>query len=364
MHLQDLVTVYQTKSDDELIALASEPAHLTPEALAVLHGELATRRIELGNWPQADDQHPSDGIAPQRTPSATGLPSVAQFLTEVLSIFHTNFWLYFRLIAPAVIIGYVAIFMARREVREIARHLTHQSEFFEILFVNLAGYFGSWLAFCVSFAGICVATARIVAGSVPSVFEAFSGIRGRINSFFRLAILLFVLALLAVGAAMLLETSIWWVSRQRHFRLSLQALYVLSFACGSLAMLVLSRFALAMPAVVLDNRPVKEAMFRSDELTEGKWSILAALLAKSLVGGYIAAMCPFWLASWLAGYVVIAGHARWLLHVASIGCVATIEPVMFVGFALLYLRAPDSTAVDKCVRPPLKTTGEMKPSSF
>ncbi len=111
-------------------------------------------------------------------------------------------------------------------------------------------------------------------------------------------------------------------------------------------MLVLSRFALAMPAVVLDNRPVKEAMFRSDELTEGKWSILAALLAKSLIGGYIAAMFPFWLVSWLSRYVVIGGYPRWLLDVASMACVAGIEPVMFVGFALLYLRSPDSSAIE------------------
>jgi hypothetical protein len=49
----------------------------------------------------------------------------------------------------------------------------------------------------------------------------------------------------------------------------------------------------------LDNYRVSQALFRSDELTQGKWLTLAILLAKSLIGGYIAGMFPFWLAGWI-----------------------------------------------------------------
>jgi len=76
-------------------------------------------------------------------------------------------------------------------------------------------------------------------------------------------------------------------------------------------------------------------MFRSDELTEGKWLILAVLLAKSLIGGYIAGMFPFWLAGWIWSYVRLP---LWSLSVASIAGVTIVEPFMFIGFALLYTR--------------------------
>jgi len=59
-----------------------------------------------------------------------------------------------------------------------------------------------------------------------------------------------------------------------------------------IALLVFSRFALAMPALILGDYPVGKAIFRSDELTERKWLVLAVLLLKSLVGGYIAGMLP------------------------------------------------------------------------
>ena len=102
--------------------------------------------------------------------------------------------------------------------------------------------------------------------------------------------------------------------------------------CGGLTLLVLSRFGLALPALLLDNYRVSQALFRSDELTQGKWLTLAILLAKSLIGGYIAGMFPFWLAGWIWGYVRVPWQ---FLTVASIAAVTVVEPFMFVGFALL-----------------------------
>lgn len=86
------------------------------------------------------------------------------------------------------------------------------------------------------------------------------------------------------------------------------------------------------------------AMLRSDELTQRKWLVLAALLAKSLIGGYVAGMCPFWLASFVHVSVPLPSWFPWILTIASIIGVTVVEPTMFVGFALLYLMTstPDS----------------------
>jgi hypothetical protein len=79
-------------------------------------------------------------------------------------------------------------------------------------------------------------------------------------------------------------------------------------------------------------------MFRSDELTEGKWLTLTVLLAKSLIGGYVAGKCPFWLASWIPPNIPLPSWFPWVLTVASIVGVTVVEPTMFIGFALLYSR--------------------------
>src|SRR5262249_46876048 len=105
-----------------------------------------------------------------------------------------------------------------------------------------------------------------------------------------------------------------------------------------LGLLVLSRFALAVPAVILDDCRVGQAMFRSDELTQGRWLILSVLLAKSLIRSYVAAMCPFWLASLIHLNAPVPSWFRWILTVASMLGVTAIEPTVFVGFTLLYLK--------------------------
>jgi hypothetical protein len=46
----------------------------------------------------------------------------------------------------------------------------------------------------------------------------------------------------------------------------------------------MSRFGLAIPALILDDYRVGQSMFRSDELTERKWLILAALVGKCTSG--------------------------------------------------------------------------------
>ena len=89
---------------------------------------------------------------------------------------------------------------------------------------------------------------------------------------------------------------------------------------------------------MLDNFSAGKAMFRSDELTEGKWLTLLPLLSKSLIGGYVAGMSPYWLASWMLAGKPAPFDLTWLLAIISAGAVTLIEPTMFVGFALLYLK--------------------------
>ena len=87
---------------------------------------------------------------------------------------------------------------------------------------------------------------------------------------------------------------------------------------------------------MLDNFKVAQSVFRSDEFTEGKWLILTALLAKSLGAGYVAGMCPYWLAPWITSEVP-SSWFPWVSYAASIAGVALVAPTLFVGLALLYM---------------------------
>jgi hypothetical protein len=345
MPIHDLAVAYQTKTDEELLQLVGSPEQLTPEAYAALRGELAKRRIDSAADLNAEEENGQTKLSQPRTNGTQLLresQSVGEFVEEVLRFYQGHFWLFVKLIAPAVIVGYVAVVMGRNEGKEIARHfprglelLGHQTEILEIWFANFVGFFVSWMAFCFSFGAICSAVGQIASGAVPSASDCFAEVRGRIGSFLRLSTLLFSLALVAVAGAGLLDGAVFWIFHQRHAHPSFFIIRVVSFLFAGLTLLVLSRFGLALPALILDNCRVGQAMFRSDELTEGKWLILAILLAKSLVGGYVAGMFPFWLAGWIWAYVHLPLR---FLTVASIAGVIAVEPFMFIGFALLYIK--------------------------
>jgi hypothetical protein len=354
MQIEDFVRVYQAKSDEELIQLAAAPEQLTSEARVALRGELSRRRISVAEdsgEPQNDLGAQVSGKAATRGLREAEWQGVGDFVTAVLRTYHSHFWLYFQITAPAVIISTIAIITARNEVREISRHLprgvellTRHTEILEIELINYSAWFVSWLAFSFVFGAICIASEESVAGFIPSAWNSFVHIRERLNPFLRVSLLLLVLVVVTEGVSIVLGTGVFWIFHRLQVHRSGFLVWAVSYVLTGLALLIASRFFLAVPAVILDDFSVGRAMLRSDELTQGKWLALAALLAKSLIGGYVAGMCPFWLASFVRVSVPLPSWFPWILTIASIIGVTVVEPTMFVGFALLYLKtsAPDS----------------------
>jgi len=347
MQIPDFAQLYQAKTDEELVELAASLEQLTTDARLALQGELSRRRISIDD---DSDESPNKGEQVSVKTVTAGFreaewQGVGDFVAEVLRKYHSHFWLYFRITAPAVTISTIAIITARNEVRGIWRHLprgvemlTHHAEILEIWLINLSAWFVSWIAFSLVFGAICIALDESVTGFTPSAWSSFLNIRERFGTFLRLCLLLFVLALVTEAASGLLGTGVFWVLHQLHVHPTSFLIAVVSYGIVGFAFLLLSRFALAIPAVVLDDCRVGRAMLRSDELTQGKWLALAALLAKSLIGGYVAGMCPFWLASFVRVTVPLPSWFPWMLTGASIILVSVVEPTMFIGFALLYLK--------------------------
>jgi hypothetical protein len=354
MQIDYFAEVYQAKSDEELIQLTVAPEQLTSEARIALQGELSRRRIsiaeDLGASQNNGGECHSDKTA-TRGLQELRWQGVGDFVTETLRIYHSHFRLYFQITAPAVIISTIAIITARNEVREISRHLprgvelfAHHTEILEIGLINYSALFVSWIAFSFIFGAICIALEESVAGFTPSAWSSFVNIRERLGPFLRLSLLLLVLVVVTEGLSILLGTGVIWILHRLQVQSTGFLIAAISYGLVGLGFVVASRFFLAVPAVILDDYGVGRAMLRSNELTQGKWLALAALLAKSLIGGYVAGMCPFWLASFVRVSVPLPSWFSWILTTASIIGVTVVEPTLFVGFALLYLKtsAPDS----------------------
>jgi len=367
MQIEDFLRVYQAKSDEELIQLAAVPEQLTSEARLALDGELSRRSISIPNTSEVSQRN-GYRHAVRLTAASEKLQTgdvqekgVFDFVAEVLKTYHSHFWLFFKITAPAVVISTIAIIAARNEVREISRHVlrdlnlvAHRTEILEMQLLNYSALILSWIAFSFVFGATCIAVEECAAGFTPSAWRSFLNLRERLAPFLLLSLLLCVLVVAAEAASALLGTGVFWVLRQWRVHPSGLLIKAVYFGLAGLALLVVSRLSLAVPAVILDDCRVGQAMFRSDNLTQGKWLTLAALLAKSLIGGYIAGMCPFWLASFIQFSALPPSWFRWILTIASMIVVAVIEPTMFVGFALLYLKmpAPDS-APGKVLTPQL-----------
>ncbi len=348
MDVVELVHLYQAKTDEEILQLAGQAEQLTTEARTVLAGEVTRRRLTSAERVTASTI-PIEFLPADRGHDTTLAPLASQptaaFIAEVLRSYHLHFWLFVRLMAPAVIVGTVAVLTGRHEVREIQRHvprgmglLQYRAEFFEMGLATWGGYLVSWIAFCFSFGAICCAVAQVGGGVVPAIGESFAAVRRKSGAVLCLSLLLFCLLFIALMLAMFTFAGAMEIFDRLHVRVSGFMITVLSFALMGLVSLLLSRFALALPAIVLDNYPVGKAMFRSDELTERKWAILAVLVFKSLLGGYVASMMPFWLARFLPVDISLPPWFPWLLTAASVSGVTLVEPIMFIGFAFLYLK--------------------------
>ena len=344
MQIQDLARAYGEKTDDELLYLAQDAKQLTSEAQLALASEFSKRRLKIPantGLPTKDEpQVILKQEIPTRAASVSSTRSAGEFVRKVVSVYHGHFWFFTRLIAPAVIAGYLALMLSRHETREIARHLprgigmlTHKTEIFQMWLANVGGYLVSWLAFCFSFGAICVGVDGLTTGVEVAPSDCFVQVRRRMAPFLRLSLVLFLLCAAGVVLSDLLLASLFWLSHRYGFHPSLLMSQIVYFSFAGLFLLALSRFGLAMPALIIDDCRLAQALFRSDELTEGNWIVLAILLAKSLIGGYVAGMLPFWLAGWLWPYLRLP---FWSLSIASIAAVIAVEPYMFIGFAMMY----------------------------
>jgi hypothetical protein len=269
--------------------------------------------------------------------------SALTFLREVSAIYTNRFWFYFRMMVPAIVFGYIAVYATSTKAYAMARHAylvgggLNSGEAWAATALKTSGYLVSWLLYSFSFAAICAAIRTDHNGGNPEFEASFTVARRKTAQIFGAASVLFILTCLAFVLSILVGSLHAIVLRDWQ---SLPQ--IVSFSVMYIVMLTLltciSRLALSVPAIVLDSLPIKRAMFLSDALTEGRNLALSLLLLESLGGAYLAFKVPFvcadlvWQLSpfsspdWL-GYVLLA---------LGMSGSALIQPSLFIGLAHLY----------------------------
>lgn len=343
-----LTNAYLAKTDEELLQLAGQQDQLTPEALAALQGELTRRHLSVTEAaPQTNDVPQLEEEAPpqQLLISVTKPHRIAGFIADVVHLYRRKFGLFLAVTAPGVIAGTMLV----EEMQHVITPYLFRNDawtrgqagWLEIVLVFLVGYCLSFLLLFSPYPAICFAVDRINRGAEVSALNCLAILGRAFRPLFGFGMLAY-LVILTVGVVTgFLDHQIYQALERHHLLLSPHLTLAIASATSIPGILVLSRFVLAVPAIVIDKHEIGAAVFRSDELTEGRWLTLAALLLKNSVMLAVPGAAIYGALLWISGNDAID---EWMMRVCLVPVLIVVEPMFYVGLALLYLQTSNSAA--------------------
>jgi hypothetical protein len=253
------------------------------------------------------------------------------------------------MLLPAAIFGYFAMYLCTARANEIGSTLPrglaileHKAELMEMSAFRFSGFVADWMLYCFAFGAMTVAVRQLADGEHAEVEKCFQRVRERLLPFLSLSLLLWVITWLACGLSLGVFTFLSirfpvpfrWMSYNR---------LLTGFAIMFPGMLIASRFGLAIPALILERCSIKKSFFRSDELTEGCWTILAILLLESVFGSLLVMEIPQWLFAVAFSHGFAPWWMSWVTLVIGVVLGVLLQPHLLVGFALLHVRRSDDT---------------------
>ena len=348
MQLQDLSALYETKTDDELFQLLADLKQLTPDAQTSLKAELSKRHIQPAPRHAIEEEKPQPEplLASeqnfQHLASLPGTLTARNLISEAARIQRRHWRALAAFAMPAFFgLGICVYFQFAIDLGFplIIENRIHPPLLYLVFaLLTLTTYFIAWVGIHLSYAMICSGVTRITGAGRAAFRQCFTQVYRRKGTFLLLCALLYLITLMLETAATLLSRLFSWTCRQLDMPSSARIEALVWFALPVLAGLILTRFALAVPAVIRGGRRTAAALFLSDELTEGKWLLLAAVYFKAA----FAAGVVVFLAAWLA--TIIRTRVEWLFWIGSALKIFLCVPVFmmsFVEFALLYIRTAE-----------------------
>jgi len=197
-----------------------------------------------------------------------------------------------------------------------------------------------FVAYAVALGATTVAVSQLYMGQPSSIREAYAPLRGRVG---RLALLLVLVSLRFIGVFLLMMFAIGFSAGVGAAGFPLLAAFAAFVGVVGSALLwvwTMLRYAVSVPAAVLEDETAADAIRRSIALTRGSLLRVFALLAFTLVITYAVLAVfqgPFMVAGAMAG--PDSGTFFWMNLLGTItGAVggAFTAPLMIVAFAVLY----------------------------
>lgn len=273
--------------------------------------------------------------------------SLGELLDRAFTLYRGHFRLFVGIMAvPSVFalsVAFIAAFL-QREARvgngvapgTIPDVFTIALVFFGLMIVMFA-YF---IVYTVALGATATAVSELYLGHSVGVVEVYARMRGRLG---RLILLMIFFGLRVFGVAfagILLVTFAGALAALATPILAGISVVLGFLVIGVLCAVMMVRYGVAVPALVLENLTAGEALKRSVELTQGhRWRVFLVFLLATIIAyaGLALFQGPFQMAAFMAGQETTRGFWLNLAGVTSgtIGGTLT-APIMVVGLALMY----------------------------
>ncbi len=298
-----------------------------------------------------DDLQPRTDLDEQ-TNISSSIPGIfSRFYSQQKSIYalYSKYKMFFMgLMAPALVVGYVAIHLVEHQIQSIAQErlrgveggfgYNHQSlealkgTLLPFIALRISGYLVCWLAFCFSFAAISVAVHRTINGLDISIHECFQQVRENTASW--LLVSLILAGIMGLGVAG--EFGVGYMMALVAFKLSLSIWFVhgMSAVVFVIVITFFARFILAIPFVVLDGTRPGQAFYDSTLIMDENLIWVMYLILKSIVLVYIAQEFPFWILR-VFSITNIDTWQWWTLWSIGMVGVLYVQPILFIGLSQL-----------------------------
>ena len=206
----------------------------------------------------------------------------------------------------------------------------------------LGASIGYMVLYVVAFGATTIAVSEIYLGGASTIAESYSRIRGRVG---RLLRLMLVVAARIMGVALLaIVLSAFAISLSVLVPLVGGVLMMLIMLCaGALVFVMTLRYALSVPALVLEGLHARQSVKRSIELTKGRLGRVFLLILCSVMITYAGAVLfqgPFFAAVMMTGPETTLGTSLGVVGAifGTLGTTLT-APFMIIGLALIYYDA-------------------------
>ncbi len=273
--------------------------------------------------------------------------SLAELLDRSFSLYRRHFWVFVGIMA----LPSLAMLMLSIGQNLIAGIDTLSPEFqpapekvagivISVVVLVVVGFLFYWIAYALALGATTAAVSEVYAGRTPTISGAFTLTKGKLG---RLAWLLLLLGVRLVGIVLVVAvttTIVVGISRLISPVLSVLGMVVGMAAAFGLFVWVFLRYAVSVPAAILEENTASDAIARSIELTTGSLLKVLVVFVFTVIVTYVGLaifQMPFAVAAFIVGIDTPAGFWLNMLGVltGSLGSAIT-SPLAAVAMAALY----------------------------